>query len=480
MYLPSAEARDEVTLINTVPSAIAELVRIQGVPDSLRTVVLAGEALPSSVVDEIAAHTSVERIWNLYGPTESGYATGTQVSPGKKITIGKPIANIQGYILDTRLRPVPIGVAGELYLAGAGLAQGYYRRDDLTRDRFITNPFGTGERMYKTGDLCRWLADGNIEYLGRIDQQVKIRGFRIELGEIESVLNSYPGVQQSVVLAREDVPGQKQLVAYIAQAEGESFAVDELRAHVKRSLPDYMVPGAFVSLPALPLNPNGKIDRKALPAPDRKGTQTAEGRAPLTEIEEIVAATWADVLRLPSVGADQDFFDLGGHSLLATQVVSRVWQALGVALPLRAMFEEPTVERLARRVESLMRSGPAEATPPLKALARTGPIPLSFSQQRLWFLDQLNPNTSTFNLPYTMRITGPLDIEALRAAFEAVVARHEALRTLFESHDGEPVQVILAQGNFQLNVVDLSATAPDQEKPNGGSWRRSRSIVPST
>ncbi|MBZ5721324.1 MAG: amino acid adenylation domain-containing protein, partial [Acidobacteriia bacterium] len=441
LYLPSLPAKDEVTLINTVPSAIAELVRMNGVPSSVQTVNLAGEALPDVLVEKIYAGTTVQRVYNLYGPTEdTTYSTYTLVPRGTAVTVGRPIANSQAYILDPHLNPLPVGVPGELYLAGEGLARGYFGHPELTAERFVRNPFSgqSSSRMYRTGDLCRWLPDGNIDYLGRIDNQVKLRGFRIELGEIESVLDQHPGVRQSVVVAREDEPGLKRLVAYVLPDLQPPPSVEDLRSHIKKSLPEFMIPAAFVSMDAFPLTPNGKVNRRALPAPeyDRPELQYV---APRNSTEEQIAGIWSEVLRVPQIGIRDDFFALGGHSLLATQVVSRLRQAFAAELPLRAVFEAPTVEGLAVRVEATQRVPESETIP---RAARDRDLPLSFAQQRLWFLDQLEPDDPLYNIPWALRVSGSLDVKALKHSLDAVIERHEALRTTFSSSEGQPVQRI--------------------------------------
>ncbi|HST60111.1 MAG TPA: condensation domain-containing protein, partial [Longimicrobium sp.] len=363
------------------------------------------------------------------------------------------------YVLDAGLRPVPLGVPGELYIGGVQVARGYQGRAAMTAERFVPDPFSTegGARLYRTGDRARWRTDGAIEYLGRLDFQVKVRGFRIELGEIESVLRAYESVTDCVVVARADA-GETRLVAYIVgDAEAEA-----LRAHVRRSLPEYMVPAAFVFLDALPLTPNGKLDRKALPAPE---LASAEDRyvAPRTPVEEVLAGIWAEVLRLERVGVEESFFDLGGHSLLATRVVSRIREVFGVELPLRALFEGPTVAELAVRVEELRRAG-LPMLPPVVPVDRTRPLPLSFAQERLWFLDRLEPWSATYNLPVAWRLAGGLDEAALERAVGEIVRRHQALRTVFGEENGSPVQVIAPFGGFTLPVEDLSELGdPDRE-----------------
>ena len=348
LHLPTLPERGEVTLINTVPSAIAELVRIGAVPSSVETVNLAGEALADSLVEEIYATTTVKQVYNLYGPTEdTTYSTYTPVNRGVPVTIGRPISNTQAYILDENLQPTPIGVPGQLFLAGEGLARGYYGRPDLTEERFVANPFVAGTRMYRTGDVCRWLADGNIQYLGRTDHQVKLRGFRIELGEIEAVLNRHAAVRQSLVMVRDTGDGFQRLVAWIIPESGASIDNADLRAHVQRSLPEFMTPGAFVSLAAFPLTPNGKVDRKALPEPEHSAAVSNIFVAPRTELEKKLAAIWCEMLKVPQVGIHDNFFELGGHSLLAVQVFARIEAATGEKAPLHLLFRSPTIAELA-------------------------------------------------------------------------------------------------------------------------------------
>jgi amino acid adenylation domain-containing protein len=351
LHLPTLPEKDRVTLINTVPSAIAELVRMDGIPKSSKTINLAGEPLPDSLVEQIYAGSSVEKVYNLYGPTEcTTYSTFTLVPRGVTVTIGKPIANTRTYILDTNHKPVPVGVAAELYLAGAGLARGYFGRDDLTGERFLVDPFVPGgtERMYRTGDLCRWLPDGNIQYLGRTDHQVKLRGFRIELGEIEATLNRHPSVRQSVVIVREDVPGLQRLAAYVVPHVGAQPQTDELLEHAKRSLPEFMVPSSVCVLDAFPLSPNGKIDRKGLRPPDGLLTQVeSRFEAPRDSLEQLLSQLWSKTLNLRRVGIRDNFFDLGGHSLLAVRILMKIEQRLDKRLPLSTLLQAPTVAELA-------------------------------------------------------------------------------------------------------------------------------------
>ncbi|MBZ4423385.1 condensation domain-containing protein, partial [Myxococcus sp. RHSTA-1-4] len=297
-----------------------------------------------------------------------------------------------------------------------------------------------------------------LEYLGRTDFQVKLRGFRIELGEIEAALTAQPGVRQALVLVREDRPGDKRLVAYAVPAPGVSLEAETLRAALKQRLPEHMVPSAFVVLDALPLTPNGKVDRKALPVPEAPAS-TSGFTAPRTPTEELLAGLWAQVLGVEQVGADDHFFELGGHSLLATQVISRIRSTFGVELPLRALFEAPVLSSLARRIDTAVHARTVQA-PPLVPVPRTGALPLSFAQQRLWVIDQLEPGGAAYNIPTALRLRGPLDVAAMERAFTALVERHESLRTTFAVQDGEPVQVIHAPPRFPLAVVDLSTLPP--------------------
>ncbi len=352
LALPKLPAAREVTLINTVPSAIAELVRLEVVPASVRVVNLAGEALPTSLAQRIYDKTTVSKVYNLYGPTEdTTYSTYTLVPRGAEVTIGRPLPNTQAYILDESRQLLPIGVPGELYLAGDGLARGYCGRDDLTKERFVPNPFAkqAGARMYRTGDLARFLADGNIQYMGRIDNQVKLRGFRIELGEIEAVLTKDPRVQSAVVIVREDNPGDKRLVAY-AVPSGASIPGAELKDLVRKRLPEYMVPSAFVEMKALPLSPNGKINRRLLPAPDWAAAESGDVVEPRNELEATLVRVWQSVLHVPNLGVRDNFFDLGGHSLMAARVLSEVEKITGKELPLSALFRGATVESLAQLI----------------------------------------------------------------------------------------------------------------------------------
>nr|QEO74597.1 condensation domain-containing protein [uncultured bacterium] len=389
---------------------------------------------------------------NHYGPTEGTVvATALPVAPGDDgpVPIGHPIANTRSYVLDAHGNPTPQGVAGELYIGGAGLARGYLGRPGLTGERFVPDPFsGTpGARLYRTGDRVRIASDGTIDFLGRVDHQVKIRGFRIEPGEIQATLLTHRSIRDAVVIARAEGGSDARLVAYLV-ADGDPPATTELRAHLTETLPDYMVPAAFVTLDDLPLTPNGKLDRDALPRPEIEAVYTA----PRTPTEEILVGIWADVLGVERVGVHDDFFELGGHSLVATQVVSRIRDALDVELPVRALFESPTVAELAEATVGGVR---AEA-PPIEPAGRDGELPLSFAQQRLWFIDQLEPGGSEYNVPSAVRLKGDLDQAALERALGAIVSRHESLRTTFRTVEGRPVQVINAAGAAAIERIELA------------------------
>ncbi len=351
LALPALPAASQVRMINTVPSAMAELARTGGIPDSVVTVNLAGEPLAQSLVEKLYEHPSIRKVYDLYGPTETTtYSTFTLRERGGKANIGRPIANTQVYLLDRNRQPVSVGVPGELFIGGAGLARGYHKRPELTVEKFIANPFSNdpGSRLYQTGDLARYLPDGQIEYVGRIDHQVKIRGYRVELGEIEEVLNQHGGVLNSVAVAREDKPGNQLLVAYLVSRNGP-ISSPALREFVRARLPDYMVPAAFVMLPALPLNSNGKVDRQALPRPEFEPTD--KSAPPATPTEVILAGIWCEVLGLKQVGIHDNFFDLGGHSLLAVQLIGRINQSLNLNLPIPVFFQNPTIGELATNLD---------------------------------------------------------------------------------------------------------------------------------
>ncbi|HEY0601258.1 MAG TPA: condensation domain-containing protein, partial [Herpetosiphonaceae bacterium] len=422
---------------------------------------------------------------NIYGLTEIsdinilGPIRAADV--GQPITVGTPLQNNRVYILDAFDQPQPIGIAGEVCVSGESVSRGYLFRPELTAERFVVCPFEDGQIMVRTGDLGRWRDDGTVEILGRIDHQVKVRGFRIETAEIEHALAQHPQVGECVVVAREDAKGDKRLVAYVVENRepGTKNLEDstdpgsrspgghpvlgsaDLRQHVGAQLPDYMVPSAFVLLDALPKTPSGKIDRKALPAPElEQSAQAATFVAPRTPTEELLAGIWALLLELPQVSIHANFFELGGHSLLATRVVSRLRDTFAIELPLRALFEAPTIATLARQIDRAQReragSDWARALPPLTAQPRPAEVPLSFAQQRLWLLDRIAPDSAGYNISAAVRLHGPLDEAALSASFTALIARHEVLRTTFvTTHGGQSQQIIGRPEQHQLTVVDL-------------------------
>ncbi len=451
LELPAAEAG--VSLVNTVPSAMKALVETDGVPATVRTVNLAGEPLKRVLVEQIFAKTGVERVCNLYGPSETTtYSTWVEMdrAGGFIPHIGRPVANTQVYILDAHGEPVPVGVTGELYIGGAGVARGYLNRPELTAERFLDDPF-SGGRMYRTGDLGRWLSDGNIEYLGRNDFQVKIRGFRIELGEVESRIAGHAEVRDAAVLAREDETGDKRLVAYYVGAA----EADVLRASLAEGLPEYMIPSVFVRMDALPLTPNGKLDRKALPAPEFEAAASRGFETPVGVVETALAGIWSAVLGVERIGRGDNFFEMGGHSLRAVQVISRVRQVLNIEATLGDLFARPVLADFARGLETAVHA----ELPAIVPAERGAEVALSFAQQRLWFLEQLGSAGRAYHMPTRLRLRGELDRDALVRALDRIVERHEALRTTFHSVDGQPVQRIAPASGFALVQHDLCGRA---------------------
>jgi amino acid adenylation domain-containing protein len=464
-YLAATVERERITTLHFVPSMLYAFLETRGLDErchGLRRVIASGEALPEELVALFLARLPGVELHNLYGPTEAAIDVTAwpcrRAGEGRGVPIGRPISNLRIHLLDAALAPVPIGAAGELYIGGVGLARGYAHRPDLTAERFVPEPGAAerGARMYRTGDLARRRTDGAIEYLGRVDHQVKIRGFRIELGEIEAALARHPGVREVVVLARLDTPGDPRLVAYFVPREGAETPSAELARHLATLLPAYMVPSRFVPLPALPLNANGKVDRRALPAPGAvPAADAAEAFvAPRDPVEELLCGIWADVLGLPRVGVHDNFFALGGHSLLAPRTLSRLREAFGVELPLRALFGRPTVAGLAEQVAAA-RGQNAPAEPPLVRADRRGPQPLSTAQLRFWL--RRGEGGGTSNVPLGVRVTGPLDAAALERSLAEIVRRHEVLRASFEEIDGAPVQRVRDDTRLQLPRVDLSA-----------------------
>ncbi|MBD2910467.1 amino acid adenylation domain-containing protein [Burkholderia pseudomallei] len=478
--LLDAIGRDRIDVFDCTPSQLALIEGARGPEDEAypQVTLVGGEAIGEGMWSELASASS-RTYYNVYGPTECTVdATLARITAEHAPHIGGPLANVRAYVLNERLSPAPVGVRGELYIGGAGVARGYLNRPELTRERFIDDPFVAGGRLYKTGDLARWRADGRLEYLGRNDFQVKIRGFRIELGEIEAQLAKVTGVREVVVLARDsasavhdsatenaapDAPSpetatapEKRLVAYY---KGDAD-VAALRAQAAQHLPSYMVPSAYVRLDAWPLTPNGKLDRRALPAPADDAYARAEYEAPQGAKEEALAAIWRELLHVERVSRHDNFFELGGHSLLAVQLVSRLRQALSVEVALGTVFDAPVLSALAERLE-------AENTavlPPIPLAPRDGRIALSLAQQRLWFLTQLEGVSEAYHMSGAVRLDGPLNREVLQRALNRIVMRHEALRTCFAREEGEPIQVIQPHADLTVSYHDLREAEQTEQR----------------
>ncbi|MEW6735521.1 MAG: amino acid adenylation domain-containing protein, partial [Acidobacteriota bacterium] len=466
VYLNRIIIERRITLVAFVPTLLQLFLsteRVEACKD-LRLVFCGGEALMPELQERCLARLKAE-LFNFYGPTETTIdATYWQCQAGnvaRTVPIGRPIGNFQAYVLDSYLQPVAIGVAGELYLGGNGLARGYLNRPELTAERFIPHPFSDqpGARLYRTGDLVRYLPDSNIEFLGRCDSQVKVRGLRIELGEIEATLVGYPDVEDAVVIAQ-GKDSKRELIAYIVLKPDVATTTRELRNFLKAKLPWYMLPSAIVTLPVLPLLPNGKVDRRALPAHDFiSSDNTGSASRAYTPIEEIVAGIWAEVLAIKNPDPHNSFFELGGHSLSATQVISRIRQAFKIELPVRSLFELPTIASLAETIANILWSEQGLQHNlqilPITPIPRTGALPLSFAQQRLWFLDQLEPANPFYNLPAAIYLNGELNISAFEQSINRIIARHESLRTSIATIDGQPLQIIAESAAIPLPVVDL-------------------------
>ncbi|GHF69363.1 non-ribosomal peptide synthetase [Streptomyces mashuensis] len=457
--------RERIDAVDGTPGYIQQLMSFGLLDEGGHTplmLVLGGESVPQALWDDLLARTGVVA-YNTYGPTECTVdSVDGEITGSDRPVIGRAVPGARAYVLDATLRPVPVGVAGELYVGGAGVARGYLNRPGLTAERFVADPFaGPGARMYRTGDLVRWTRSGHIEFLGRADDQVKIRGFRIEPGEIEAVLSRHPAVGQVAVVVREDRAGDPRLVGYVVPSAAagtaghDSVDVAALRTFVAGALPDYMVPSAFVVLDALPVTSSGKLDRRALPVPD---LTPVAGRAPRTPREEILCGLFAEVLGVPGVGVDDDFFALGGHSLLATRVISRIRSVFGVDVPVRALFQAPTVAGLAERVASA-----AGGRPVLRAAApRPEVLPVSYAQQRLWFLSRLEGRSATYNMAMPLRLHGTPDPDALRAAVRDLMVRHESLRTVVAETDGEPWQRITDPAGVRPDVAVVPVGDEDE------------------
>ena len=463
---------EQATVLNQTPSAFNQLVQVdQSLADardlSLRLIIFGGESLElQNLTPWFDRHgDQCPRLVNMYGITETTvHVTYRSLSKADlqgsaSSVIGGPIPDLQLYVLDRFQQLVPVGVPGEIYVGGAGLARCYLNRPDLSAERFIPNPFSAtgGERLYKTGDLARYLADGDIEYLGRTDHQVKIRGFRIELGEITAALSAHPAADEAVVIADQDAAGDKRLIAFVIANHEMAASTKELRVYLESKLPDYMVPASIHFVESFPLNNNGKLDQRALRVLANEQIDTVVSLDfARTPIEEMLISIWAGTLNISQMSIDDNFFELGGHSLLATQVVSRIRENLNVDVSLKALFESPRISDLALVIESLLNQQSGLDVPPIVPVPRAQPLPLSFAQQRLWFLDQLEPNDISYNVPVAVKLTGTLDVRALEAALCEIIKRHEVLRTTFAVVEREPVQIIHESMAMNLSVEDFS------------------------
>ncbi len=473
-----------VTVLNQTPSAFRHLIPylISTLPperSALRWVIFGGEALELASLQPWfdCYGDQPAQLINMYGITETTvhvtYRPITQADIELKVgsVVGRPIPDLKVYVLDAHQQLQPPGIPGEIYVGGAGVANGYLHRPELTAARFVADSFSGDPRakLYRSGDLARWLPNGELEYLGRIDDQVKIRGYRIELGEIETALSRHVQVREAMVLAREDTPGDKRLVAYVVA--GDELAMEELRSSLNAVLPDYMVPSAFVRLHSFPLTSNGKIDRAALPSPDQTRREFGQRYVgPRTEIESTLCELFGAVLRVDKVSIHDNFFELGGHSLLATQVMARIRGVLSVELPLRRLFEYPTVYGLATIISAERQTLRTGRLPPIRPASRSGDVPLSFAQQRLWFFDQLEPESSAYNVHGAWRLNGPLDVMALQRSVNEIVRRHEVLRTTFVTVDGEAVQQIKPSMALSPNLINLSELAKSEREFALGSY----------
>ncbi|MFP6517372.1 pyoverdine non-ribosomal peptide synthetase/polyketide synthase PvdL, partial [Pseudomonas aeruginosa] len=458
-----------VTTLHFVPPLLQLFIDEPGVAacGSLRRLFSGGEALPAELRNRVLQRLPAVALHNRYGPTETAINVThwqCRAEDGERSPIGRPLGNVVCRVLDAEFNLLPAGVAGELCIGGLGLARGYLGRPALSAERFVADPFSAdGERLYRTGDRARWNADGVLEYLGRLDQQVKLRGFRIEPEEIQARLLAQPGVAQAVVVIREGVAGS-QLVGYYTGAVGAEAEAEQnqrLRAALQAELPEYMVPAQLMRLAQMPLGPSGKLDTRALPEPVWQQREHVE---PRTELQRRIAAIWSEVLGLPRVGLRDDFFELGGHSLLATRIVSRTRQACDVELPLRALFEASELEAFCEQVRAAQAAGRTDSHGAIRRIDREQPVPLSYSQQRMWFLWQLEPDSPAYNVGGLARLSGPLDVARFEAALQALVQRHETLRTTFPSVDGVPVQRVHGDGGLHMDWQDFSALDRDSRQ----------------
>ena len=475
---------ERITILQAVPTLLrmildeAEVARLH----CLRRVFCGGEPLPVELSERFFGLLDAS-LHNLYGPSEATIdATFWTCSPGnaeRSVPIGRCVSNMRAYVLDRHLQPVPVGITGELYLAGDGLGRGYLNRPEPTAENFVPDPFGDepGGRLYRTGDLARLLSDGRIEFLGRLDAQVKLRGQRIELGEIEAGLREQHAVEDAVVVLQEEGANSR-IVAYVVPARGTSLTPDALRSTLGDTLPAYMVPSTFVFLDALPITAVGKVDRRALGAAVAVGISSQPYAAPRGPTEEVLASIWMDVLQRERVGAHDNFFELGGHSLLAMRVLSRVQAAFAIDLPMVRLFEHPTVAGLARCVEAETTNAPRDVETPIVAVQGRESALLSVGQQHIWWTEQVIPDTPLFNMPFAFRISGALDVDSLYRSLDEIICRHEALRTKFTIVDSGPVQTVTSCKPLDRVIVDLSGfTGPEQER-EVEEWARKNAYRP--
>ncbi len=459
-------SQNYVTRVGTIPTFLQTILEtdtgnLKQRLSNVRHWEISGESYSNNLIKNFKEILPSIKLLNRYGMTE---ATGIiyQELDLNKVAITYILGNIQIYILDIYQQPVSVDVVGEIYVGGIGLARGYLNRPDLTLEKFVPNPFAEEEkfmRLYRTGDLARYHEDGSIEFVGRIDNQIKIRGFRIELAEIENALSLYHGVSQVIAAIKEQL-GNQYLIAYLTKKQNlkvisDSFSVENLRAFLISKLPDYMIPSYFIVLDKFPLNPNGKVDRNALPIPDFSARHVDSTYvAPQTLIEEDLCKIWSEVLKIKRIGVNDNFFELGGHSLLTIQVISRIKQHFNVDVTLRSLFEYPTVAKLSQAVSSLNDEKKLSFIPAITPVERTNPIPLSFAQERLWFLEQFLPGMALYNIPFVFKLRGILNIDALERALNTVVQRHESLRTIFCEENGKPHQIIMSK--LTINLIEHS------------------------
>jgi len=465
-YLVDLVQRERIDVMHFVPSMLRFFLDEPGAPacGRLRRVVCSGEALPLDLVERFFALLPTSRLANLYGPTEAAVdVSAWECRPGEPsgtVPIGAPIANTQLYVLDAHLRPLPIGTPGDLYIGGVQVGMGYTQRPDLTAERFIADPFRSGGRLYKTGDIARWRGDGALDYLGRSDHQVKVRGYRIELGEIENQMLAFPGIQHAVAITREDQPGDLRIVAYVT-AEGGAIDSEALRDQLRQVLPDFMVPQNIVQLDAIPLLSSGKVDRRALPAPNPVHARAGRQRVlPRNATERTVLGLMEQVLKLPEMSVLDDFFAMGGHSLLAARLIAQLNATLDLNLPLRLVFESPTADRMAVAIDKAKEKGGGG-----RVAIRHDPhrrsAPLTAQQQRIAFMEELHPGRVVYNTPSAHRLRGPLQIETFKQALHDMVLRQPVLRSVIQTVNGQHEQVVSEEVAFDLPLIDLSALAPE-------------------